>query len=121
LNGTDIHTQDDLHATIQTARKNGCIKLKGLFATDKSYGIHPQEGIPQLYFDQLNVIAKHLQEIAKARSMQQKHPTDQTQTQPCFDHTQNLPPDPDRGKFYKLKELKNGMTGQNGNSRNSRC
>lgn len=33
------------------------------FATGKNYGIHPQQGIPQLYFDQMNIIAKHLQEI----------------------------------------------------------
>jgi hypothetical protein len=36
-------------------------RLRCLFATDNSYGIHPHHGVPQLYFNQLNVIAQHLQ------------------------------------------------------------
>jgi len=36
------------------------LKAKMLIATDKSYGVHPIEGILQIHFDQLNVIAKHL-------------------------------------------------------------
>jgi hypothetical protein len=45
------------------ARKTGIINATYTFAVDKSYGIHPHQGIPQLHFDQLNVIAQHLQSI----------------------------------------------------------
>ncbi len=41
------------------------MKAKLLIATDKSYGVHPMEGILQIHFDQLNIIAKHLEDIRK--------------------------------------------------------
>ncbi len=52
-----------MNQQIQGACQQQCLKAECIFATDKSYGIHPQEGIPQMYFDQLNIIAKHLQEL----------------------------------------------------------
>jgi hypothetical protein len=62
-----IHTEEDLSAAIYHAKQRGVINAKFLFAVDKSHGIHPHEGIPQLYFDQLNVIASHIQAIEKER------------------------------------------------------
>jgi hypothetical protein len=48
---------------IQAARDKKKFKIQATFATDRSYGIHPYQGVPQIYFDQLNIIAHHLQEI----------------------------------------------------------
>lgn len=59
-----IHNIVDLESAVQTARKTGLITATCTFAVDKSYGIHPHQGIPQLHFDQLNTIAKHLQSIS---------------------------------------------------------
>jgi hypothetical protein len=38
------------------------LKARLVVAIDHSYGVHPSEGILQIYFDQMNVIAKHLQD-----------------------------------------------------------
>mmetsp|Transcript_29198 Transcript_29198/g.41778 ORF Transcript_29198/g.41778 Transcript_29198/m.41778 type:complete len:582 (+) Transcript_29198:2850-4595(+) len=52
---------------VKQVRQRNMIKIKLIVATDKSYGVHPIEGIMQIYFDQMNVIAKHLEEIAEDR------------------------------------------------------
>jgi len=41
------------------------LKAKLIIATDRSYGVHPMEGILQIHFDQLNTIAKHLEDIKR--------------------------------------------------------
>ena len=38
---------------------------KMVIATDRSYSVHPMEGILQIHFDQLNTIAKHLEDIKR--------------------------------------------------------
>jgi hypothetical protein len=101
----------DLVDTIREARAKGCIKLKCKFATDKSYGIHPQEGVPQLYFDQLNIIAQHLKNEAKVRALLcEPYQLAESNTTEELDMTRpsdpEPPPETDRGKFYKLKQLK---------------
>jgi hypothetical protein len=77
------------------------IKAKCTFAINKSYGIHPHEGIPQLYFDQLNIIAKHLSDITK----EQKQPTGTIRTNqvstPTDQETSQEVPIP---KSFKLSE-----------------
>jgi len=65
FNHQSIHTIEELEAAVAQARKSGVIKATCLFATDRSHGIHPQHGVPQLYFDQLNTIAKHLQDAER--------------------------------------------------------
>lgn len=45
------------------------MKAKLIIATDKSYGVHPMEGILQIHFDQLNTIAKHLEDIKRDQEM----------------------------------------------------
>jgi len=62
VQGTPIFDEDTVIQLISTARQQGQFKLSLVFSTDNSYGVHPQEGIQQLYFDQLNVIAQHLQQ-----------------------------------------------------------
>jgi hypothetical protein len=77
-----------------------------LFATDRSFGIHPHHGIPQLYFDQLNVIAKHLHDIKHEdnsiiRSLQLSGntPTDTDTVEQMNTDT------PEGGQFFTKKEL----------------
>jgi hypothetical protein len=65
FNNSVIQTKDDLEQAISQARTRKMLKAKIVFATDKSYGVHPMEGILQIHFDQLNVIAKHLEDIKK--------------------------------------------------------
>jgi hypothetical protein len=60
------NTTDLEHAVAQLCLRK-MMKAKITVATDRSYGVHPMEGILQIYFDQMNVIAKHLEEIAKER------------------------------------------------------
>lgn len=68
FNGKSIHNMDDLIQAISQARHTGMINPTCQFATDKSYGIHPHHGVTQFYFDQLNVIAKHLQDMKMEHS-----------------------------------------------------
>jgi uncharacterized protein YukJ len=63
FNGFNIQSQQDFEHAINQARQHKMLKAKLTIATDKSYGIHPTEGILQIHFDQLNVIAKHLADI----------------------------------------------------------
>lgn len=63
FNEHSIANLEQLEQAVQIARKNGVIKATCKFATDRSHGVHPNHGIPQLYFDQLNTIAKHLLSI----------------------------------------------------------
>jgi hypothetical protein len=58
-----IFTAEDMEHAIRQIRLRNMIKAKITVATDRSYGVHPVEGIMQIYFDQMNVIAKHLEEI----------------------------------------------------------
>jgi hypothetical protein len=68
------------------------------------------EGIPQLYFNQLNVIAQHLTQKPTVQTTVATIPPDQLQSTDCTAHNGlpdlDPPPDADRGKFLKLKELK---------------
>jgi dUTP pyrophosphatase len=63
FNGLNIQSQQDFEDAINQARQHKMLKAKLIIATDKSYGVHPMEGILQIHFDQLNVIAKHLADI----------------------------------------------------------
>lgn len=118
IQGYPIHNEETLIQTIQQAHKDSFINLNCVFAIDKSYGIHPQEGIPQLYFDQLNVIAQHLKQIAKSSPTvrQAVDPGDNPAETPAEispTNPEGSPPDPepppdhsDRVNFFKLKQLK---------------
>ncbi len=48
------------------------LKAKIVVATDKSYSVHPMDGIMHIYFDQMNVIAKHLEEIANEHNKKEQ-------------------------------------------------
>jgi hypothetical protein len=67
LDNYEIHSHDDLNNAIIELHKRNVLKGKLLFAMDRSYGVHPIEGIMQIHFDQMNTIAKHLEDIARDR------------------------------------------------------
>jgi len=102
VQGTPVFNKDTVIQLISTTHQQGQFKLSLVFATDNSYGVHPQEGIPQLYCDQLNVIAQHLQQP----TIHTLQSTDSIQTESTQPPETASTPDPDRGKFFKLKELK---------------
>ena len=59
-----IETTADVVQAIQACRQQGLPEISIEFAVDiKPSGIHPTEGIPMLFSDQLNVIAKYITEI----------------------------------------------------------
>lgn len=98
-----IYNTGHIEEAVATARRQGLMKLQVVFSTDQSYGIHPMEGIPQLYFDQLNVIAQHLQQQP---TIKLTNAIPNANTIPPTTQEQSQNPDPDRGKFFKLKDLK---------------
>jgi dUTP pyrophosphatase len=99
-----ITTLENLHQAIQQAQSLGTLKINCKFAVDRSYSMHPQEGIPQLYFDQLNTIAKHLQDIqSTVRQLQPHAPT----TAPSKIPTPTAaPPEEPSSQAFTLKQLK---------------
>ncbi len=102
-NKQEIKNIDDLKVAIQQKRKQGQLKVTCCFATDRSFGIHPHHGIPQLYFDQLNIIAKHLKSIN-----QDEQSTIWSLQQPSSNDTMSAPQttdNPDAGQFFTKKEL----------------
>ena len=52
-----------LKKIIKTARNNNIKSIVCEFTTIEKVALHPQEGIPLLYHDQLNIVAKHLEDI----------------------------------------------------------
>ena len=59
-----IRTVQDVEKIIQKCRLNNNKHVRIQFATTDPIAMHPQKGVPQLYHDQLNVIARHLWEIS---------------------------------------------------------
>ena len=45
------------------AKSNKSKTIKCQFATIEKIAMHPQEGMPMIYHDQLNIIAQHLKEM----------------------------------------------------------
>jgi dUTP pyrophosphatase len=94
-----IHNIKDLEDTVQKARQEGLINATCTFAVDKSYGIHPQQDIPQLHFDQLNIIAKHIQSInhkcaqeSTVRQLDSSTTTPSTSQSQTHEHPQSFTP-----------------------------
>jgi len=65
FNDFSIQSQQDLEHAISQTRLRRMLKAKLVIATDRSYGVDPMEGILQIHFDQLNTIAKHLEDIKR--------------------------------------------------------
>ena len=52
-----------METAVSNARKAGTKIVTIQFATIHKHAMHPQEGIPLIYHDQLNIIATHLADI----------------------------------------------------------
>lgn len=89
-----IASAKDMEHAVEQLSLRKMIKAKIVIATDKSYSVHPMDGIMQIYFDQMNVIAKHLEEIAnECNAQDQQRPIipavyESTSNEPAAD----LPP-----------------------------
>ena len=62
INGTPVNSIKDIQQLIKEGRKNPTLTFD--IATIHQQDIHPQLGTPQLYHDQMNIIAEHLWEIS---------------------------------------------------------
>lgn len=98
FNDFAIQTQQDLEHAVRQTRLRKMLRAKLVIATDKSYGVHPMEGILQIHFDQLNVIAKHLEDIKRehdaARMDNLPKPSQATIRVNEAEHTPAPPPEP---------------------------
>ena len=65
INGISIYNIDQLKSIISKLREidNTC-EIAFTFATIQQQDMHPQFGVPHLYHDQLNIVAKHLWELS---------------------------------------------------------
>jgi len=65
----EVHTIDDVECTIELMRKELSTekptmqKLNLEFVTLEKVPIHSQLGIPQIYYDQFNIVARHHLEL----------------------------------------------------------
>jgi hypothetical protein len=78
FNHQPIHNVEDAEKYIREARERKIIRAPCKFVVDKSFGVHPQKGVPQLYFDQLITIAQQLYDISKDMSTKCNHPNNAT-------------------------------------------
>jgi len=97
-----IQSAEDMEHAVRQMHLRKIIKAKLTIATDKSYGVHPIEGIMQIYFDQMNVIAKHLEEMANEQkattpTVRKVYETTSTQPTPAQPETEPPPPEPPPG------------------------
>ena len=124
IDGKPIHTTADVEAAIATARQEKKFKVHCVFATEKRYGVHPNEGSLMLYFDQLNAFAKHIYEadreyfgppdddkrdwVEEANATPTQHLEDAIRTMTADISEQkvhNPADDPELGKFFKKREI----------------
>jgi dUTP pyrophosphatase len=115
-----IQSKEDLQHAISQVQKRKMLKAKFVIATDHSYGVHPLEGIMQIHFDQLNVIANHLEDIERERQEQRAK---DNQVEPVIcplkeasnNHDATLPlaepppliPDADLAQQFNMKQAMN--------------
>jgi hypothetical protein len=114
FNNQPITSQADLESYIKRARDNNETKARMQFATVQYQPLHPTEGSLMLYYDQMNVVAKHLQaaytphKALPQQTTSDGQPTDEgrvcTAISPA--NTDASADNPDLGKSYTLRELK---------------
>ena len=63
INGNRITSEQDVVSEVQQVSQNKQDTVELTFATIEKSAMHPQTGVPILYHDQLNIIAKHIAEI----------------------------------------------------------
>ena len=63
VNNESVSTLPQLKSAIKTCKQQNLKEVEIRFATNDCIATHPQLGVPQLYHDQLDVIAAHLWEL----------------------------------------------------------
>ena len=64
INGISTYTINQIQSIIKTTRQHSPTEpIDITFATIEKQSMHPQFGVPHLYHDQMNIIAKHLWEL----------------------------------------------------------
>ena len=64
INGEQTNSIDDIRSIFNKIRNQKQHQFKIGFSTIEKQAMHPQLGVPQLYHDQMNIIGKHLWDIA---------------------------------------------------------
>jgi dUTP pyrophosphatase len=99
----------ELQVTITEARSKQLLKINLVFATISSPAIHPTEGSLHLYYDQLNVIGKHLKTLkTETAASAMTHSDQDAHIRLAHQSHLNEAPislDPDLGKFLTWKEI----------------
>ena len=72
VNNSPVKSIAEIEYHIQQARQNKHKTIKINFATIKRQAMHPQLGTPQMYHDQMNVVAEHLWEIRNSPEWQKR-------------------------------------------------
>ena len=63
INGIPIKQKSDVTYLIKKSRKLKATDVKVIFGTIDKIPLHPSYGVPQMHFDQLNVVAHHLHQM----------------------------------------------------------
>ena len=63
INDVPVKNENDIVQAIQAARQFQLKNIKVSFATMHRQALHPQHGVPQLYHDQLGILAHHIFDI----------------------------------------------------------
>jgi hypothetical protein len=107
LNGARVSSEQDVICRISTLRQAGALKVQCTFATITYHGLHPTTSSLTLYYDQLNVIAQHLQAAyPKQLSTNMAIPPAPNIIRQVNAPTGTDPATTDLGKTFTLKELR---------------
>ena len=63
VNNIPIKTKEDIQSLISKAQTADEKEITITFATTQKHAMHPQQGLPQLYRDQLNIVGQHMWEL----------------------------------------------------------
>ena len=63
INGEMIKDVKTVEQIIRTGKKSGKKDITVVFGTMDKISLHPSHGVPQMHFDQLNVVAHHLHQM----------------------------------------------------------
>ena len=67
INGSKINNKKDVKDTIEAILPGESIEV--MMGTIDRMAMHPDEGVPIMYFDQLNMIAHHQRQIKYGKEM----------------------------------------------------
>mmetsp|Transcript_1233 Transcript_1233/g.1894 ORF Transcript_1233/g.1894 Transcript_1233/m.1894 type:complete len:178 (+) Transcript_1233:3620-4153(+) len=94
INDTVIGNIQDVNTAVSSARTKKLFKLQCVFATEKSYGIHPIDGNLTIYFDQMDAFAKHVYEAEKEHRDQRRNAASSTNGIPMEEMSTRAEPKP---------------------------